>query len=329
MVRVGLTAAIGILLVMPAAAGAWAEQFFAEKTHDFGSVVRGPTLTHSYRITNTTATPLHISGVRVSCGCTTASALAADIAPGQSTEIVAQMDTRRFIGPKTVTIYVQFDRPQWDEVRLTISANGRDDLAITPDSLAFGTVAHGSTPSKTSTVTILGSSVRLISVQAESNYVQLTAKGIRNTGNELVYEVVATLRPDTPVGRWYTDVWLNTDNPSAPRLRLPISVDIAPALRLSSPVLSFGGVKPGETVEKRVMVQSAQPFRITRIEGTDELVSAVSGGAEAKPVQLIVVGIKATQHGELTRKLKIVTDLASDNVVELPIQATIELPHVD
>jgi hypothetical protein len=329
MVRVGLTAAIGLLLAMPAAAGAWAEQFFAERAHDFGSVVRGPTITHSYRITNTSATPLHIAGVRVSCGCTTATANSAEIAPGQSTEIVAQMDTRRFIGPKTVTIYVQFDRPQWDEVRLTISANGRDDLAIVPDSLAFGSVAHGSAPSRTSTVTFLGSSVHLVSVQADSNYVQLAAKGIRNTGSELVYEVVATLRPDTPVGRWYTDIWLNTDNPSAPRLRLPLSVDIAPALRLSSPVLSFGAVKPGDSAEKRVMVQSAHPFRIIRIEGTDESVSVVSGAAEPKPVQLLVVGIKATQHGEMSRRLKIVTDLPADNIVELPIHATIALPHVD
>ena len=68
-------------------------------------------------------------------------------------------------------------------------------------------------PARQTTVTFTGGT-QLVSVAAESNYVQLTAKGVRGNGFESAYEVTATLRPDTPVGKWYTDVWLNTNNPA-------------------------------------------------------------------------------------------------------------------
>src|SRR3954449_2982924 len=94
------------LAAAPAAAKPWADGFFEQQSHDFGSVPRGPMMTHYYRLTNNSQVPLHIAGVRVSCGCTSASALQQDIAPGQSTAILAQMDTRRFVGAKQVTIFV-------------------------------------------------------------------------------------------------------------------------------------------------------------------------------------------------------------------------------
>jgi Protein of unknown function (DUF1573) len=330
MARLFLSAVIGLLVVMPAPAATWADSLFDNLTHDFGVVARGPTVSHSFRIANTTSQPVHISSIRVSCGCTSAGVRTADLAPGQSTDLIAQMDTHRFVGPKSVTIYVQFDRPQWEEVRLTVSANGRDDLALIPDSIAFGSIIRGSSPTKSATLTFHGAGTHLVSVQAESNYVQLAAKNIRRTEMELAYEITATLRPDTPIGNWYTDIWLTTNNPSGQRIRLPLSVDITPALQFSAPVLAFGPVKPGDKVEKRIIVRGPTPFRITSIGGTNETVTAtISGDETPKPAHVIVVGIKSGNAGALTHTLKITTDLADDNTAELPITANVVMPKAD
>src|SRR5438874_1969797 len=101
MVRLCLSIVIGLIFATPAPAGTWADGLFDGLAHDFGVVARGPTISHSYRITNTTGQPVHISGVRVSCGCTSAAIRTADLAAGQETELIAQMDTRRFVGPKS------------------------------------------------------------------------------------------------------------------------------------------------------------------------------------------------------------------------------------
>src|SRR5260221_13333619 len=109
MFRYGWVLVASVCLTASASAGTWADSLFEELSKDFGSVPRGPTLTHPFRLTNNTGKPLHISGVRVSCGCVSASAAQENVAPGESTTINAQMDTRRFHGAKSVTIYVNFD----------------------------------------------------------------------------------------------------------------------------------------------------------------------------------------------------------------------------
>ena len=81
-----------------------------------------------------------------------------DIAPGKSTVINASMDTRRFIGHKAVTVYVTFDRPQWQEVRLLVQANGRDDINVSPDAMNLGQARRGAKPAGTVTVKFYGHS---------------------------------------------------------------------------------------------------------------------------------------------------------------------------
>src|SRR5688572_31913915 len=100
------------------------DALFDELQRDFGSVPRGPDLTHPFRIVNTTKQTVRISGVRVSCGvCSTAHALKQSLQPGEETAIVATMFTSRFLNSKVITIYVTFDQPRFQEVRLWMQAN--------------------------------------------------------------------------------------------------------------------------------------------------------------------------------------------------------------
>ena len=118
MLRYSLVVLAGLWAAGPALSATWADALFEEFSKDFGSGPRGPTLSHPFRVHNNTRGPVNIASVRVSCGCVSAQALKAHLEPGESTHIVASMDTTRFTGLKTVTIYVQFDRPSFEEVRL-------------------------------------------------------------------------------------------------------------------------------------------------------------------------------------------------------------------
>src|SRR5262249_15121454 len=69
------------------ARASWADGLFDELSRDFGSVPRGPTLQHPFRVVNKTDQYVTISGVRVSCGCVSAQALKATLAPGEETAI--------------------------------------------------------------------------------------------------------------------------------------------------------------------------------------------------------------------------------------------------
>lgn len=320
MVRSTLVVLVG-LLSAGAAPASWADAMFKELSMDFGSVQRGPTLHHSFRVTNNTKENVHIAGVRVSCGCVSASATDNDLAPGQETTIEAQMDTRRFSGHKAVTVFVQFDRPQWEEVRLLVQANGRDDLVVTPDTLAFGRVHHGASPSASATVSFMGSGWRVEDARAESNYVKVALKDLRRQEGEVAYEVVATLRPDTPVGKWYTDVWLKTNDGS--RVRLPLTVDVESALAVTPETVSLGEVQVGKEAERRVIIRGAKPFRITAVKGEDGALKVKDGTRESKAIHVLTLTLRPTETGEWSRKVRVVTDLDEDNEVEFQARAQV------
>lgn len=317
MFRYTLVMALSLWAAGAALAGSWAGGMFEELSRDFGSVPRGPTLTHSFRYTNNTGHAVHVAGVRVSCGCVTASATQTDLAPGQSSTIHAQMDTRRFTGVKTVTIYVQFDRPRWEEVRLWVQANGRDDVTLTPESLAFGQAKRGAAPSASINVAFLGGGDWTITeAKCDSNYVQTKVQEVRRQAGEVTYQVSATVRGDTPVGKWYTDIWLKTNNPAMPRVRVPLTVEIESALTVNPVVANLGQVKAGAEVERKVIVRGAQPFRITEVKGVDAQLSVKDAAKDPKAVHVLTVKLKTDSLGELSRTFQVLTDLKDEGEIE-------------
>lgn len=245
MLRFTLVLGAGLCLAAPVGAGSWADTMFQELSQDFGPVPRGPMLSHPFRVTNNTGRVVHISSVRVSCGCVSASAEETVLAPGQSTVIQAYMDTRRFVGSKGVSIYVSFDQPRRDEVRLWVQANSRDDLLITPAGFALGQVKRGSVPSATVTVTLAGSGQwQITEVGRASNYIVTAVKEVHRDVAEVSYQVTAAVRADTPVGKWYTDIWLKTNNPAVPAVRVPLTVEIeSPVSQAKSQVVAEPAVR--------------------------------------------------------------------------------------
>jgi len=323
MLRYCLVVLAGLAAAAPAAAGTWADALFDELSRDFGSVPRGPALTHPFRVTNKTRGPVRISNVRVSCGCTTATALKTDLAPGEATAILVHMDTTRFTGVRSVTIYVQFDRPEFEEVRLWIQANARNDFAVTPDTLAFGQVKRAGTPTAAVTITFYGSDVRVVEAKTESNYIRTAVRPVRRQDSEVAYELRARLRADAPVGKWYSDVWLLTDNPTIPQVRVPLTVEIESSLSISPEAVTLGQVKVREESERRVIVRGVKPFRITRVQGTDGQVLVRDSTDESKPVHVLTVKLKAARPGELVRTLRVLTDLPEDGKIDFQVSALI------
>jgi hypothetical protein len=324
MLRSSLVLLVSLWAAGAATAGTWADAMFDELSKDFGSVPRGPMLTHPFRVFNNTGKPVSIGSVRVSCGCVSASALKNFLQPGEETAILARMDTTRFSGIKSVTIYVQFTQPGFEEVRLWVQANGRNDFNITPDTLAFGQVKRGSAPAAGVTVTFYGQGeARITEVKCDSNYIQPVLKEVSRQETEVVYQLAAKLRNDAPAGKWYTDVWLKTNNPSMPQLRVPLTVEIESALTVTPDAVALGSVPLKGESERRVIVRGVRPFKITRVVGTDEQVLVRESTSESKPVHVLTVKLRGLQPGELNRTLRVLTDLADDNKIDFQVTALV------
>jgi Protein of unknown function (DUF1573) len=78
---------------------------------DFGKVESGPKYTAKFKYRNTGHSNLYISSAEASCGCTVATWTTDPLAPGDSSEIVVEFDSRGRTGEqlKTVTVTTNTD----------------------------------------------------------------------------------------------------------------------------------------------------------------------------------------------------------------------------
>ena len=324
MLRYSLFCAVLLAAAGPVRASSWADGLFDELSKDFGSVPRGTVAVHPFRLVNNTSGPVQISSVRVSCGCTSARALQTHLAPGQETAILAHMDTRRFYATKNVTIYVQFSQPRFEEVRLWVQANSRDDVSFAPDNLNFGKVKRGAAQTAEMTITFSGNGqTQVLEAKCDSNYLQPTFKEIRRDSSEVAYQISAQIRPDVPAGKWYSDVWVKTNNPAMPRLRVPLTIEIESALSVSPTTIVLGQVKAGTESDRKVILRGVRPFRIINVAGTDDQVRVRETNSEAKTVHVLTVTLNPTAPGTINRTLRVHTDLETGGDIEFNAQAQV------
>lgn len=313
------------LVLAGQADASWADGLFEELSRDFGSVPRGQTLSHPFRVVNTTSETVVISSVLPSCGkCSTARALQTVLAPGQETAVMVTMNTNAFAGTKWITVRVQFSQPRFEEVRLWVQANSRDDISFTPESLNFGQVKRGNEAAASLNVTFFGGAgTQVLEATCDSNYVRTKFEEVRRNGLEVVYRINAEVRPDTPAGKWFTDVWLKTNNPAIPKLRVPVTVEIDSPLALTPNTVALGKVKAGTETDRKVILRGVQPFRILKIAGADKQVRVRPTTEESKNVHVLTVTLFSSELGELNRTIRIETDLKTGGAIEFNARAEI------
>jgi len=80
---------------------------FEESKYDFGSVVAGGTVDHTFKFKNTGTAPLIISNIGVSCGCTTPEWTKAPVLPGKTGTIAAHFNSTGKMGMQNKVLTVE------------------------------------------------------------------------------------------------------------------------------------------------------------------------------------------------------------------------------
>jgi len=313
---------VTILVLSPLAVAGPADMF-TEKEKDFGVSPKGTVLIHYFRFTNNTKETVTLGQPRVSCGCVTPALTKNSLAPGESAAVVAYMDTKRiqYAGvTKTVIIYVPFHSPTFEEVSLKVTTVTRDDLMMSPDTLAFGTVTKGK-GAKTSTKVTFTSDAKWKVNKASSTggFVAVDFKEDTRNGNMVTYEVTATLDKDCPAGNWTSDIYLETSNAAVAKLRVPVTVNVVAAVAASPETVSFGNVIVGSATEQKLTIQSKTPFKILEVKGADDQVSVKVDTDVSQAVHTVVISAKPKAAGGLSGKLEIVTDNKDQPTIIVPL----------
>jgi uncharacterized cupredoxin-like copper-binding protein len=91
--------------------------------HDFGDIIQGEKVQHNFILTNTGDDILSITNVRASCGCTAALPDKNELAPGESTNIKVEFNSKGRIGKQTKQVNVTSNDKENPQVQLKFTAN--------------------------------------------------------------------------------------------------------------------------------------------------------------------------------------------------------------
>jgi Protein of unknown function (DUF1573) len=321
--------ALGFAGVLMFGSLAWAGpgDLFEEKAKDFGVSPKGTMLVHYFRFTNTTKQTITVGQPRVSCGCVTPAMSKYTIAPGETAAVIAYMDTRRiqYAGvTKSVIIFVPFQSPTFEEVALRVTTVTRDDLLMSPDTLAFGTVTKGKGGKLTTKVTFTSDPNWTVNkVTSTGGYVSAEAKQHSRSGSIVTFEITGTLDPTCPAGNWTSDLFLETSNAAVAKLRIPVTVNVVAAVAASPEAVSFTSLKMGTAQEQKVTLQSGTPFKILEINGIDDQLSVKVNKDVAQATHTVVISATPKAAGDFTRNVEIVTDNKDQPKIIVPVTAKV------
>lgn len=318
-------APILLLLFAPiASAQQWAYKMFEETAHDFGTVARSSESEHVFEMQNIFKEPIHVSGVRASCGCAIPSIVKQDLKTWEKGGILVKFNTRAFLGQRKATITVTIDRPYYAEVQLTITGFIRGDVVFDPGTVDFGSVDQGSATTKLVTVNYAGRQDWRIKdiLSANTNLVVEPVETQRNAGR-VGYQLKVHLKEEAPAGFFNDQMILVTNDYQQQQIPLLVQGTVVSPLTVSPSALSLGVVKPGQTVVKKIVVRGNQPFRITRV-GCPDGCFQFEPTDDAKKMHLIPVRFTASdESGQVSQEIEIETDIGPGAVRTLLATATI------
>ncbi|MFO0947920.1 MAG: DUF1573 domain-containing protein [Planctomycetota bacterium] len=304
-------------------ADSWADAFFATHDHDFGKVLRGTTLNHQFVVTNTLPNEVRIKGLRVSCGCTRATASSMRIAPGESATIDATMETAGFQGSKSVTIFVQFDRPRRAEVPLRISCVSMGNINQGSSEVDFGIVPAGKEAVKRLNVDYVGDGNWKV-VGLDYGNPNLRAEIVEVSrdvsAGKVRYELIITLAGTASPGAVEDQIRIHTTDATATDILVVAKAKVEADIVASPDSLRIAGVTPGQKVTKNIIVKAPSPFKVTRVDNAHGMFE-IRSAPTPKTTQLVVVTLTVPQDpNTIPEHIDLVTDLENEKVISIGVK---------
>ena len=245
----------------------WAAKMFEKQSLDLGVVARGADVSYRLKVTNTNMHPVHIAGVRSSCGCARAEMTATTLNNGESGYVVITIDTRRHMREKSPNITVTFDAPLYQEVTIPVKVYIRTDVVLTPGGAEFGAVPEGSEQERKVQIAYAGrSDWNIRDIINKSEYFDAKVNETHRGDGRVDYDLVVTLKPNAPKGDLRDQIILVTDDKNSPEVPILVEARVEPEITVTPEVVSLGTLIPGQKKTVQVVLRGRKPFSIEKIE---------------------------------------------------------------
>ena len=195
--------------------------------HDFGEILQGAEITHTFRFQNAGDQLLEISRLRSSCGCTAALLTTRRLEPGSMGELQLIFNSQGFRGAVQKMVTFETNDPKHSAVTFTLQGKVKAELFLQPKRINWG-VVKSNTP-LLADLEIINDSTQTITLQAP----EITNAGIIAELSPLIIAPGerANLKVSAkfPAGkkRLAGYILINSDFPNLPQLKVPVSARLA------------------------------------------------------------------------------------------------------
>ncbi len=291
---------------------------FSDTHYDFGAVSRNAKTEHAFIIENIYEEDVHISSVRSSCGCTKPVLDKKVIKTWEKAELVAQFNTRSFIGNKNAVITVVIDQPYYAEIQLTVQGHIRSDIVTEPGEINFGEVAVGTKRELPIRISYAGRpDWSVLDVRGNSDLLSVRLDPVKRQGNQSVYTMHVAILDTAPIGEFQDELIVVTNDSQGSEFSLPTMARIVAPVSVTPSQIAIGDVPTGQVKSDRFIVKGKRPFKITEIQCADQRFEFKLPN-DAKPVHVIPFVFRGEEgaSGDFRQSLLIKTDLGESFVAE-------------
>ena len=212
-------------------------------------------------------------------------------------------------------------------VDLNLTCFIRGDIVMNPGQIDFGIVRRDRLVPTSLTLTYAGgrSDWEVTKMKTQSSKVKAELRELNRTADgQINYSLTATLQPGNSNGYFRDEITLVTNDQQSPTIPIAVVANIASAVSVTPSIINFGGVRPGQSVAKTVLVRSSQPFSITKLSSSADEIHATESTKGPQPLHTLTLTFKAPEHqGPNYATLSIETDIKDEPSAVLKSFATV------
>lgn len=308
-----------------ASAQTWAEKMFKERSHDFRIVGRGTKSEFHFEFTNLYEEDVHVSAVRTSCGCTTPTVTKDTVKTYEKSAVVATFNTSTFIGQKSATLTVVFDRPTYAEVQLKVSGFIRTDITFDPPEVSFGEMGAGESGEREVVITHTGNSNwEIVDVRSHCSNLKARLSPVQRMPGMVRYRMVVKMDDKMAEGEIRERLTLISNDRSFPTTEMAISGTIQPTVSVFPASVSLGTTSRDGKAEKKLVVRGKEPFKVADVLCADKRFEfeVPVGSKKVHIVKMRYIG-DGTDNS-ISQEVRIVTDLEGDKSASCVVTGTVK-----
>lgn len=290
----------------PAANGNWAQQLFPQRDHDFGTVARAAKAEHVFEFKNDSDATIEILSVNPSCTCTLPEVPKKVIKPGETGQIIAKFQTRKFTGQRGATLNVSMKKGnQYGTALVSVKGYIRQDVVLHPQAIELPKVIAAEGADTTIKVLYAGrTDWKITEVKCANPSINVEAVETLRQNGRVEYELKTVIDQSKP-GRISDVITVYTNDRNMGSFPVPVNVNVVQPIRFSETLEV--NVSEGDTVIEKLLMASGTKFQIIEAE-CDTCPVKVNLDSQSKKVHQLELEATGQQQGRSEHVLRLKTN---------------------